>query len=78
MNFWRWWGLVLAVVVVAVFIAIRDIHGMGVLFVGLMVGFVGFFVGMLIEPYAGLIRCVLTGHAVQWGPCPRCGRRAKG
>ena len=26
----------------------------------------------------GLIRCVLWKHVVDWGPCDRCGRRARG
>ncbi len=26
----------------------------------------------------GVLMCVLTGHAVAWGPCDRCHRRAAG
>ncbi len=26
----------------------------------------------------GKIICILIGHKVPWGPCPRCGRRALG
>ena len=25
-----------------------------------------------------MLRCILFGHAVAWGPCPNCHRRARG
>jgi hypothetical protein len=25
---------------------------------------------------AGMLVCMVIGHQVNWGPCPRCGRRA--